>query len=129
MKLTDQEIRKMILEILNEQDSPDDDEASKEKSSLGKGAETDTAKKPKSDFGKAAVSRTDSAKNLRQRTRDAVSQKGVDNMERGIIQQVENNLSKLADITNLRSGNTFAFLKKLNALIEKEIQKIEGGVK
>ena len=124
MKLTDQEIRKMILEILNEQDSPDDDEASKEKSSLGKGAETDTAKKPKSDFGKVAVSRTDSAKNLRQRTRDAVSQKGVDNMERGIIQQVENNLSKLADITNLRSGNTFAFLKKLNALIEKEIQKI-----
>ena len=50
-------------------------------------------------------------------------------MERGIIQQVENNLSKLADITNLRSGNTFSFLKKLNKLIEKEIEKIEGGAK
>ena len=99
MKITDKEIKKIIREVLDEQD----------------------------EFGKTAVSRTDSTKNLRQRTRDAVSQKGVDNMERGIIQQVENNLSKLADITNLRSGNTFAFLKKLNKLIEKEIQKIEGG--
>ena len=81
------------------------------------------------DFGKTSISRTDSTKNLRQRTRDAISQKGVDNMERGIIQRVENNLSKLADITNLRSGNTFAFLKKLNTMIEKEIQKIEGGAK
>ena len=101
MKITDKEIKKIIREVLDEQD----------------------------EFGKTAVSRTDSTKNLRQRTRDAVSQKGGDNMERGIIQQVENNLSKLADITNLRSGNTFAFLKKLNKLIEKEIEKIEGGAK
>lgn len=99
MKITNKEIKKIIKEVLDEQEQ----------------------------FGKTAVSRTDSAKNLRQRTRDAISQKGIDNMERGIIQQVENNLSKLADITNLRSGNTFAFLKKLNKLIEKEIQKIEGG--
>tara|TARA_A100001015_G_C14985113_1_gene711177 strand:- start:1577 stop:1894 length:318 start_codon:yes stop_codon:yes gene_type:complete len=101
MKITDKEIKEIIKEVLDEQD----------------------------DFGKTSISRTDSTKNLRQRSRDAVSQKGVDNMERGIIQQVENNLSKLADITNLRSGNTFAFLKKLNKLIEKEIEKIEGGAK
>ena len=101
MKITDKEIKKIIKEVLDEQDG----------------------------FGKTAVSRTDSAKNLRQRTRDAVSQKGVDNMERGIIQQVENNLSKLADITNLKSGNTFSFLKRLNSLIEKQIEKIESGAK
>tara|TARA_B100000035_G_C20944426_1_gene529039 strand:- start:87 stop:404 length:318 start_codon:yes stop_codon:yes gene_type:complete len=99
MKITDKEIKKIIREVLNEQ----------------------------SEFGKTSVTRTDATKNLRQRTRDAVSQTGVDNMERGIIQQVEANLAKLADITNLRSGNTFAFLKKLNKLIEKEIEKIEGG--
>lgn len=98
MKITDEEIKKIINEVLNEQD----------------------------DFGKTTVSRTDSAKNLRQRTRDAISQKGVDNAERGIIQKIENNLSKLADLTNLKSGNTFAFLRKLNALLEKEIQKFES---
>ena len=98
MKITDEEIKKIINEVLNEQD----------------------------DFGKTTVSRTDSAKNLRQRTRDAISQKGVDNVERGIIQKIENNLSKLADHTNLKSGNTFSFLRKLNALLEKEIQKFES---
>jgi len=99
MKIADKEIKKIIREVLDEQN----------------------------EFGKTSVSRTDSTKNLRQRSRDAVSQKGIDNMERGIIQQIENNLSKLADVTNLRSGNTFAFLKKLNKLIEKEIERIEGG--
>lgn len=99
MKITDEEIKKIINEVLDEEVNS---------------------------FGKTSVSRTDSAKNLKQRSRDAVSQKGVDNMERGIIQKIENNLSKLADVTNLRSGNVFAFLKKLNMLIEKEIQKFEG---
>ena len=101
MKITDKEIKKIIKEVLDEQDG----------------------------FGKASVSRADSAKNLRQRTRDAASQKGIDNVERGIIQQIENNLSKLADITNLKSGNTFSFLKRLNSLIEKQIEKIESGAK
>lgn len=100
MKITNEEIKKIINEVLDEEDSH---------------------------FGKTSVTRTDSAKNLKQRSRDAISQKGVDNMERGIIQKIENNLSKLADVTNLRSGNVFTFLKKLNMLIEKEIQKIEGG--
>lgn len=101
MKITNEKLKKIIKEVLEEEEG----------------------------FGQTAVSRTDSTKNLRQRSRDAVSQTGVDNMERGIIQQIENNLSKLADITNLRSGNTFSFLKKLNNLIEKEIEKIEGGAK
>jgi hypothetical protein len=100
MKITNEEIKKIILEVLNEEETS---------------------------FGKTTVTRTDSAKNLRQRTKDAISQKGVDNMERGIIQQIENNLSKLADLTNLKSGNTFALLKKLNALLEREIQKSQSG--
>ena len=98
MKITNEEIKKIINEVLNEQ----------------------------GDFGKDTVSRTDSSKNLRQRSQDAISQKGVYNVERGIIQKIENNLSKLADLTNLKSGNTFAFLKKMNALLEKEIQKFES---
>lgn len=78
-------------------------------------------------FGKSTVSRTDASKDLKQRSRDMISQKGVDNKERGIIQQIEQNLAKLADLTDIKSGNVFAVLKKLNGIIEAQITKLEGG--
>jgi len=77
-------------------------------------------------FGKSTVSRTDASKDLKQRSRDMMSQKGVDNKERGIIQQIEQNLAKLADLTDIKSGNVFAVLKKLNSIIENQIAKLEG---
>ena len=98
MKISEEEIKKIINEVLNEND----------------------------DFGRKSVSKSDSSKNLKQRSRDALSQKGIDSVERGIIQQIENNLSKLADLTNLKSGNTFSVLKRLNQLIEKEIEKLQS---
>jgi len=98
MKISEEEIKKIINEVLNEND----------------------------DFGRKSVSKSDSSKNLKQRSRDALSQKGVDSVERGIIQQIEDNLSKLADLTNLKSGNTFSVLKRLNQLIEKEIEKLQS---
>lgn len=98
MKISEEEIKKIINEVLSEND----------------------------DFGRKVVSKSDSSKNLKQRSRDALSQKGVDSVERGIIQQIENNLSRLADLTNLKSGNTFSLLKKLNAIIEKEIKRLQS---
>ena len=77
-------------------------------------------------LGRSTVSRTDASKDLKQRSRDIVSQRGVDNKERGIIQQIEQNLAKLADLTDIKSGNVFAVLKKLNSIIEAQIAKLEG---
>ena len=79
------------------------------------------------ELGKDTVSRTDASKDLKQRSRDMISQKGVDNKERGIIQQIEQNLAKLADLTDIKSGNVFAVLKRLNDIIEAQIKKLEGG--
>ena len=79
------------------------------------------------ELGKDTVSRTDASKDLKQRSRDMISQKGVDNKERGIIQKIEQNLAKLADLTDIKSGNVFAVLKRLNGIIEKQITELEGG--
>jgi len=98
MKISEEEIKKIINEVLNEND----------------------------DFGRKVVSKSDSSKNLKQRAQDALSQKGVDSVERGIIQQIEDNLSRLADLTNLKSGNTFSLLRRLNAIIEKEIKRLQS---
>ena len=78
-------------------------------------------------FGKDTVSRTDVSKDLRQRSRDVISQKGIDNRERGIIKRMEQNLAKLADLTDIKSGNVYAVLRKLNGIIEDQIAKLEGG--
>ena len=78
-------------------------------------------------FGKSTVSRTDASKDLKQRSREMTSQKGVDNRERGIIQRMEQNLAKLADLTDIKSGNVYAILKRLNGIIEDQIAKLEGG--
>jgi len=98
MKITNKEIKKIIKEVLDEQEN----------------------------FGKQAVTTTDSVKSLKQRSKEASSQQGVDNRERGIIQQIETNLAKLADIADLKSGRVFSILKRLNMMIEKELEKIES---
>ena len=77
-------------------------------------------------LGSTSISKSDRAKELRQKMRDTSSETGVDTKERGIIQRIEQNLTTLADLTNIKSGATFAFLKRLNALMEKEIEKLKG---
>lgn len=81
----------------------------------------------KANFGRDSVSRSDRAKELRQKMKSATSETGVDTKERGIVQRIEQNLTKLADLTDIKSGSTFTLLKRLNALMEKEISKLEGG--
>ena len=78
-------------------------------------------------FGRDSVSRSDRAGELRQKMKSTSSETGVDTKERGIVQRIEQNLTKLADLTDIKSGSTFTLLKRLNALMEKEIEKLEGG--
>ena len=55
-----------------------------------------------------------------------MKQQGIDNRERGIIGRMEKNLAKLADLTDIKSGNVFATLKRLNKIIEDQIAELEG---
>lgn len=80
-----------------------------------------------STFGKDVTSRSDATAAAKQKVRDVSSQQGVDNRERGIIQRIETNLAKLADLTDIKSGSVFSTLKRLNGLIEDQIAKLEGG--
>jgi hypothetical protein len=77
-------------------------------------------------FGTDASTRTAMSKDLKQRSKDAVKQQGIDNRERGIIGRMEKNLAKLADLTDIKSGNVFATLKRLNKVIEDKIAELEG---
>ena len=65
------------------------------------------------DFGKQKTSRGTAAANLKQRSKDVQSQKGVDDVERGIITQIEQLLTRLADETDIRSGAVSSSLKKI----------------
>ena len=77
-------------------------------------------------FGADTSSATDTSRDLKQRSKDAIKQKGIDNKERGIIGRIEKNLAKLADLTDIKSGSVFAILKRLNGIIEDQIAKLEG---
>lgn len=81
----------------------------------------------KAEFGKDSVSRSQRSSELRQKIKSTSSETGVDTKERGIVQRIEQNLTKLADLTDIKSGTTFTLLKRLNALMEREIQKLERG--
>ena len=78
-------------------------------------------------FGKSAVSQGQQIKKYKQNAVDSQNQQGVDNRERGIITQIEQNLQALADLSDIKSGNVFAILNKLNKMMEVEIQKLKQG--
>jgi|14_taG_2_1085336.scaffolds.fasta_scaffold06025_8 hypothetical protein len=79
-----------------------------------------------SSLGKTNVSKSDANRDLKQRSMDSAGQQDIDNKERGIIHQIEKSLSKLAKIGNLKDPGIFTILKKVDLVIQKEIQKIEG---
>ena len=80
-----------------------------------------------SEFGKSTVSSSERSKNLKTQAADIEAQKGIDNTERGIMQQFNQRLEKLAKISNIKSGSINSVLKKVYALMDKEIAKLEGG--
>jgi hypothetical protein len=78
-------------------------------------------------FGSDTSSQSSMSRDLKQRSVDTLKQQGVDNKERGIISRIEKNLAKLADLTDIKSGNVFAVLKRLNKVIEDQIVDLEGN--
>ena len=79
------------------------------------------------DFGKDAVSQAQQVKKYKQSAVDSAKQQGTDNKERGIISQIEKNLQTLAAVSDIKSGNVFAILNKLNKRMEEEIQKAKSN--
>ena len=77
-------------------------------------------------LGRSTVSRSDSATKLKQRSREVSDMTGVDNVERGIIDQIETNLTKLADLDNIKMGTTFALLTKIDSVLRKKIEELEA---
>ena len=73
------------------------------------------------DFGKKRTSRGQASADLKQRSKDMQSQKGVDDRERGIINQIENLLTQLADQTDIKGGAVNSKLKKLYSVIKAEL--------
>ena len=74
-----------------------------------------------------SVTGSDMAKNLRQQATQVSQQKGVDPKERGIIQQIQTKLTKLAELGDIKTGSVFTVLQKVNKLMEEEIQKLSQG--
>ena len=105
MKITKKRLKSIILEELGDQMQS-----------------TSTSQK----LGTGSVTATDASKNYRDKAQTSATQQGVDNKERAIIQQIENNLQRLADLSNIKSGNVFSVLSKLNKLLEDQIQKLEA---
>tara|TARA_R100000388_G_C7206816_1_gene141523 strand:+ start:647 stop:952 length:306 start_codon:yes stop_codon:yes gene_type:complete len=80
----------------------------------------------KAGFGQEKTSRGQAAANLKQRSKDVQSQKGVDDKERGIINQIESLLSQLADTKDIKSGSIGSNLKKLYNLLQRELGEPKG---
>ena len=75
----------------------------------------------KAEFGKERTSRGQASASLKQRSKDMQSQKGVDDLERGIITQIEDLLTKLADKTDIKGGSGNSKLKKLYSGLQQEL--------
>ena len=73
------------------------------------------------DFGKQRTSRGQASADLKQRSKDMQSQKGVDDKERGIINQIETLLTQLADKTDIKGGAVNSKLKKLYNVLKQEL--------
>lgn len=74
------------------------------------------------DFGKQKTSRGQASADLKQRSKDIQSQKGVDDKERGIISQIEQLLTRLANESDIKSGAVNSNLKKIYSLLKKSLE-------
>lgn len=73
------------------------------------------------EFGKAKTSRGQASADLKQRSKDIQSQRGIDDKERGIITQIEQLLTRLADETDIKSGSINSNLRKIYNLLQKSL--------
>ena len=73
------------------------------------------------EFGKQKTSRGQASADLKLRSKEMQSQKGVDDKERGIISQIEKLLTQLADETDIKGGAVNSKLKKLYNVLQAEL--------
>ena len=73
------------------------------------------------EFGKQKTTRSAASTGYKQKAKDMQSQTGVDDVERGIINQIEKLLTDLADKTNIKGGTVNSTLKKLYKVLQKEL--------
>ena len=73
------------------------------------------------EFGKQKTSRGQASADLKLRSKEMQSQKGVDDRERGIISQIEKLLTQLADETDIKGGAVNSKLKKLYNVLKAEL--------
>ena len=73
------------------------------------------------EFGKQRTSRGQASADLKLRSKEMQSQKGVDDKERGIISQIEKLLTQLADETDIKGGAVNSKLKKLYNVLQAEL--------
>ena len=77
-------------------------------------------------FGAQRTSKGTATADLKQRSKDMQDQKGVDDLERGIISQIEQLLTRLADETDIKSGAVNSNLKKIYNLLQKSLAGEQG---
>ena len=75
-------------------------------------------------FGKQRASRGVASKDLANRSREMQKQNGVDDLERGIIGQLEKLLTALADKVDIKSGSTKSKLEKIYQLLKKDLEAV-----
>lgn len=99
MKITKEDLMEIIKEEMAELDNTDTDLKSAD-----------------------SVTATDAAKNMRSNAKEISKQAGVTIQERGIIKQFVAMLTKYAEVSNIKSGNIFSILNKLNDNMAKQIK-------
>lgn len=105
MKLTESRIKEIILEEI----------------------QTIAEEEKEAKFGTVRTSSSERAKGLRQGAADVSKEQGIDPKEYGIMQQMEDLLKELSNLTDIKTGKTMAVLnaafKKLSAFRDELKQK------
>ena len=81
-------------------------------------------------LGTDSVTTSKRSRDLRQQAKDISSQTGVDSKERAIVQRIEQNLTTLANQGSIKQDSPiFPLLKKLDAMIATQIEKLKASKK
>jgi len=76
------------------------------------------------DFGKGSITKSDAAQNLAQKRKNmSQNQQGITNVERAVIQDFLKTLELAAQVSNIKTGNIFSLLNRVNKIIKQAIEK------
>ncbi len=76
------------------------------------------------DFGQGSLTKSDAAQNLAQQRKNmSQNQQGITNVERAVIQDFLKTLELAAQVSNIKTGNIFSLLNRVNKIIKQAIEK------